>query len=65
MVRQKVSQIMEERIQSMDEIRQITRKLIDIQMEGCSEEELKDKQNLLNEKYDKFIEKYGAIWVIS
>lgn len=61
MVRQKVSQIMEERIQSMDEIRQITRKLIDIQMEGCSEEELKDKQNLLNEKYDKFIEKYGAI----
>lgn len=61
MVRQKVSKTTEERIQSMDEIRHITRELIDIQMEGCSEEELKDKQNILNEKYDKFIEKYGAI----
>lgn len=38
-----------------------TRELIDIQMEGCSEEELKSKQELLNTKYDKFVERYGYI----
>ena len=61
MVRQKVSPTAEERIRSLDEIRQITRELIDIQMEGCSYEELADKQQLLNVKYDKFVGKYGAI----
>ena len=30
-------------------------------MEGCSDEELADKQQLLNVKYDKFVGKYGAI----
>ena len=61
MVRQKVSPTAEGRIKSLDEIRQITRELIDIQMEGCSDEELADKQQLLNVKYDKFVGKYGAI----
>ena len=61
MVRKEVSQTAEERIRNLDEIRQITRELIDIQMEGCSEEELADKQQLLNVKYDKFVEQYGAI----
>lgn len=61
MVRKEVSQTAEERIRSLDEIRQITRELIDIQMEGCSEEELADKQRLLNTRYDKFVEQYGAI----
>ena len=61
MVRKEVSQTAEERIRSLDEIRQITRELIDIQMEGCSEEELSDKQRLLNVKYDDFIKQYGAI----
>ena len=37
MKRQDVSQTAEERIRSLDEIRTITRELIDIQMEGCSE----------------------------
>ena len=46
---------------SLDEIRQITRELIHIQMDGCSEEELSDKQRLLNVKYDAFIKQYGAI----
>ena len=32
---------MEERIKAMDEIRTVTRNLIDIQSEGCEEEELK------------------------
>ena len=61
MVRKEVSQTAEERIRSLDEIRQITRELIDIQMEGCSDEKLADKQQLLNVKYDKFVGKYGAI----
>ncbi len=51
MVRKEVSQTAEERILKLDEIRQITRELIDIQMEGCSEEELADRQRLLNVKY--------------
>ncbi|WP_416385549.1 Eco57I restriction-modification methylase domain-containing protein, partial [Agathobacter rectalis] len=55
MVRKEVSQTAEERIRSLDEIRQITRGLIDIQMDGCSEEELSDKQRLLNVKYDAFV----------
>ncbi|NLE00035.1 MAG: DEAD/DEAH box helicase family protein [Fibrobacter sp.] len=61
MIRQEVSQTAEERIRLLDEIRTITRELIDIQMEGCSEEELSDKQALLNAKYDKFVERYGYI----
>ena len=61
MVRKEVSQTAEERIRSLNEIRQITRELIDIQMDGCSEEELSDKQRLLNVKYDAFVKQYGAI----
>ena len=61
MVRQEVSANAEERIRQLDEIRTITRELIDIQMEGCSEEEHADKQALLNVKYDKFVERYGYI----
>ena len=61
MVRKEVTQTAEERILKLDEIRQITRELIDIQMEGCSEEELADKQRLLNVKYDAFVKQYGAI----
>ena len=61
MVKKEVSQTAEERIRCLDEIRQITRELIDIQMDGCSEEELSDKQRLLNVKYDAFVKQYGAI----
>ena len=61
MIRQEVSANAEERIRQLDEIRNLTRELIDIQMEGCSEEALKSKQELLNAKYDKFVERYGYI----
>ena len=63
MVRQNMSEVMEDRICLMDEIRQITRELIDIQMEGCSDEELAEQQRVLNKKYDSFVEKYGYITV--
>lgn len=49
------------RILGLHEIRQITRHLINIQMEGCSEEELIKAQKELNDKYDSFVNKYGSI----
>ena len=61
MYRREVSQSVEERIKQMDEIRKATRHLIEIQTEGCSEEELLSGQRNLNEIYDKFVEKYGYI----
>ena len=56
-----VSAVVEERIRLMDEIRTVTRQLIFIQTEGCSDEELKFQQKLLNEKYDAYAEKFGPI----
>ena len=56
-----VSAAMEERIRLMDEIRTVTRQLIFIQTEGCSDEELRFQQKLLNEKYDAYIKKFGFI----
>lgn len=50
-----------ERIKGLHEIRNITREIIEIQTNGCTTEELKEKQKILNEKYDKFVEKYGYI----
>ena len=61
MILQEVTQNTEERIRLLHDIRQITRELIDIQMEGCSEEELSSKQKELNDRYDKFVEQYGYI----
>ena len=61
MARKSVSQTAEERIRRLDEIRQITRELINIQLEGSTEEEIADKQRLLNEKYDQFVKQYGYI----
>ena len=52
------SKTAEERIKGLDEIRKITRYIIDIQTEGCSEQELKESQKVLNEKYDVFVKKY-------
>lgn len=61
MTRQEVSKNAEDRIRQMDEIRRITRTLIDIQMEGCSEEELASQQKILNDKYDRFVKQYGYL----
>ena len=61
MYQKEVSQSVEERIKQMDEIRKATRHLIEIQAEGCSEEELLAGQKELNETYDRFVEKYGYI----
>lgn len=51
----------EERVKGLNNIRQIARKVINIQTFGCTEEELKAEQQKLNATYDKYIDKYGAI----
>ncbi len=61
MIKQDVSDTVKDRIKSLDEIRRIMRELIDIQMVGCSEEELTDKQSELNKKYDAMVKRYGYI----
>ena len=61
MYRKEVSALMEKRIRLMDEIRTVTRQLIFIQTEGCSDAELTFQQKLLNEKYDAYVKKYGPI----
>lgn len=45
----------------MIEIRDITRKLIDSQMEDAGEEEIKSLQKELNQTYDTFTKKYGLL----
>ena len=49
------------RIRGLNDLRKITRRLIDEQLEGCSDERLKDLQVLLNDAYDRFTDKYGYI----
>lgn len=56
-----VSKTTKERIQLMDNIRLATRKLITIQTEGCTEQELKQQQKILNNAYDIYYKKYGTI----
>ncbi|MCM1236602.1 MAG: DEAD/DEAH box helicase family protein, partial [Ruminococcus flavefaciens] len=61
MYRKEVPAATEERIRLMDEIRNITRQLIFIQTKGCSEEDLKYQQGILNRKYDAYVGKYGPL----
>lgn len=56
-----VSENARSRIRGMHQIRQITRQLIGIQMEGCSEELLKSCQKELNTAYDSFVKQYGYL----
>lgn len=61
MYRQEVGNTVLERIKGMDEIRRCTRHLINIQLNGCSEGELKAAQEELNAVYDRYTKKYGFI----
>ena len=61
MYKKEIPATAEERIRLMNEIRTITRQLIFLQMEGCSTEELKAQQELLNEKYDTYVKKHGPL----
>lgn len=61
MYRKEVTLKEEIRIRLLDGIRKATRNLIDIQTAGCTEEELKHYQSILNAKYDTFVKEYGYI----
>ncbi len=61
MYRKEVPAAMEERIRQLDEIRNVTRQLIFIQTKGCSMEDLKFQQGILNQKYDAYVEEYGPL----
>lgn len=50
-----------ERIKGLHSIREITREIIDIQTRGCSQSELKEKQGILNNRYDTYIKNHGYI----
>ena len=49
------------RIKGMVEIRDCTRKLIDLQVDDSSDNEIKAEQERLNRLYDNFVKKYGRI----
>lgn len=50
-----------ERVKGLDDIRKTLRTTINIQLDGCSDEELQKQQVILNNKYDEFVKSYGAI----
>lgn len=50
-----------ERIKGLIAIREATRDLIFIQSRGCTEEELKYHQKILNERYDNFVKDNGYV----
>ena len=61
MYRQEAGNTVLERIRGMDKLRKCTRHLINIQLNGCSEEELKAAQGELSSVYDSYTKKYGYI----
>ncbi|MDW5299209.1 MAG: SNF2-related protein [Sedimentibacter sp.] len=50
-----------ERIIKLHEIRNATRQIITEQLEGCTDDYLKEMQKELNQKYDNFVKQYGYI----
>ncbi len=50
-----------ERVKGLIAIREATRDLIYIQSRGCTEEELKHHQKILNERYDSFVKDNGYV----
>ncbi|MEA1974057.1 MAG: hypothetical protein U9N10_00715, partial [Bacillota bacterium] len=50
-----------ERIKGLMDIRDITRNIINLQVSGCTKEELEYSQSLLNTRYDEFVKENGYI----
>ena len=61
MVRQDVSAAMTARIKGLMELRDCTRKLIQLQTEDASDAEIAAEQRRLNRRYDAYTVKYGLI----
>ena len=50
-----------DRIKGMNQIRGCVREVIEVQLNGCTDEELKAAQKKLNESYDAYVKKNGFI----
>lgn len=61
LIKQDIKGLPRERIEGLISLRKILRETIDLQLENCSDETLKDIQNKLSLQYDNFIKKYGYI----
>ena len=61
MYSQSLSEIAENRIKNLINLRDITREIINLQLENATDDEIKEKQKELNSLYDKFTKKYGLI----
>ena len=61
MVRQSVSAAMTERIKGLMELRDCTRRLIQLQTENASDAEIAAEQRRLNQLYDAYTAKHGLI----
>lgn len=59
MYRSQAKESIKRRIRGMHKIRLQVRKLMEMQVESCSEEELKEQQKHLNNLYDSFVETNG------
>ena len=58
---QNLSETAKNRVKNLVKLRDITREIINLQLENASDEEIEDKQKELNDLYDKFVKKYGLI----
>ena len=58
---QELSMTAENRVKGLIELRDLTREIIDLQLEDAADEEIQQAQLNLNTKYDLFIKKYGLI----
>ena len=58
---QSLSETAENRIKNLINLRDITREIINLQLENATDDEIKEKQKELNSLYDKFTKKYGLI----
>ena len=58
---QNLSETAENRVKNLVKLRDITREIINLQLDNACDNEIQDKQKELNELYDKFVKKYGLI----
>lgn len=58
---QNLSETAKNRVKNLVKLRDITREIINLQLENASDEEIEDKQKELNDLYDMFVKKYGLI----
>lgn len=61
MIKQDLKEENLNRLKAMVDIRDITRDLIEAQTEDYGDNEIKDIQNKLNQKYDEFVERFGRL----